>query len=93
MHGLPLGSPLNPLSPLPAALLLTPHVPDRHRRDWPAHPAAPVSSRPSPTGTDGTGQSILLQLPQLEEAGWDVWTLYIPVEVRAHICTFRHCNA
>ena len=58
-----------------------------------SHPSIPylhyqlpfVSPLVSPTGTDGTGQSILLQLPQLEQAGWDVWTLYIPVEVR-HTC-------
>ena len=67
-----------------AAPRLTPHLP---------YLLLFVSPLMSPTGTDGTGQSILLQLPQLEEAGWDVWTLYIPVEVRAHICTFRHYNA
>lgn len=34
-------------------------------------------------GTDGTGQSIVSQLPTLEQDGWDVWTLYLPVEERS----------
>ena len=69
---------------LPDATHPTPHLP---------YQLTFVSPLVSPTGTDGTGQSILLQLPQLEEAGWDVWTLYIPVEVRPRRCTFRHYNA
>ena len=39
-----------------------------------------MTQNASHVGTDGTGQSILSQLPRLEQDGWEVWTLYLPVE-------------
>lgn len=34
-------------------------------------------------GSDGTGQSVIPQLPSLRAAGYDVWSLYLPADNRA----------